>query len=101
MTQENIIIDPAVKEMMESAAIGMAAKDFINSGLGQHIVQRASEEVDEALADLAEVDPGNANAIAALQRRINHARGAITWLMEAVSTGDQAMKMLDEIENGY
>lgn len=94
----NKIIDAEVRALMDSAATGMAAKDFINSGLGQHIVQRASEEIEEALAELVEIEPDQAPAIAAIQRRVHHARGAISWLMDAITSGEHAMRTLDDLE---
>ena len=70
MTGENVIIDPLIRELMESAALGEAAKQFLGSGLGKHITQRAADEVDEALAELIDADPNDAAAILALQTRI-------------------------------
>ena len=90
----NVVIDPLIRELMESAATGEAAKLFLGSGLGKHIAQRAADEVDEALAELIEADPNDAAAIRALQTRINVARQSVVYLAEAISEGDNALQQL-------
>lgn len=96
MPQENVIIDPLVRDLMERAAIGEAAKQFLRSGLGKHLTERATQEVDEALAELVEVSPTRNDQIGELQNQIKVASKAITWLAEAISEGDNAMNQLSE-----
>lgn len=96
MSHGNAIIDPLVRELMESAATGEAAKLFLNSEFGRGITARAVEEVEEAYADFVEADPNDAKLIAYIQRRIKVPIRAITWLTEAVDAGDYAMRQLHE-----
>lgn len=96
LSVSNIVIDPHVKALMDSAATGLAAKEFISSQFGKHIVNRASIEVDDALAEFIEADPTNAKSIASIQNRIHVAQSAIQWLMEAITEGENAMRELDE-----
>lgn len=92
----NPALDPVIKQLMESAAIGEAAKTFLQSGLGSHITQRASDEADAAMSALINVDPTNAAQVAALQLRIRVATQAIAWLTEAMAEGENALRQLHE-----
>lgn len=96
MPQENVIIDPLIKDLMERAAIGEAAKQFLRSGLGKHLTERATQEVDESLAELIVVNPSRGDLVMELQNQIKVASKAITWLAEAISEGDNAMNQLEE-----
>ena len=96
MTNENVVIDPMVRQLMESAAIGEAAKMFLRSDLGQHIASRAADEVEEAIAKLVDHDPNDAKGIAALQSTINVAKQSIIYLTEAIAEGDNSMRQLHE-----
>ena len=96
MTTENLQIDATVRELMESAAIGEAAKLFLNSDLGRHVSQRSADEVEEAIALLVEIEPWDSKGIAALQARINAARQSIIYLTEAIAEGDNAMRQLHD-----
>ena len=92
----NPILDPIVNQLMEQAATGEAAKAFLQSGLGSYITQRANDEADDAMAALIEADPANPTVIASLQMKIRVATQAVTWLVEAISEGDNAMRQLHE-----
>ncbi|MFA7290902.1 MAG: hypothetical protein WC023_01515 [Rhodocyclaceae bacterium] len=92
----NHIIDPQVKALMESAAIGEAARLFLRSDMGAYLTQRAAAEADEAMSELIDADPGDAKLIAAIQQRIRVASQAIGWLVEAMSEGDNALRALEE-----
>lgn len=96
MSGENKVIEPLIRDLMEKAATGEAAKMFLQSGLGRHITERATHEVDEALEELIDADPYNAVLISAIQRRIRVASQAITWLAEAISEGDNALSQLSD-----
>ena len=89
-------MDPQIRLLLESAATGEAAKMFLRSDLGGYLIDRATEEIEDATADLIDVAPSDALAIAALQTRIKVARQAITWLSEAIQEGDNAQKQLHE-----
>ena len=97
-TGETIVIDPMIKELMESAAIGEAAKMFLQSELGGHISRRAAEEVEAATARLIEADPVDVSLVSRLQTEIKVAKQGITWLVDAMTSGEHAMKQLQQIE---
>ena len=90
------INDPTVKHLLDTAAYGEAAKLFIQSDLGKYLAERAADEVEVAMTKLLDVSPTDTEAIAALQRRANNARGAIQWLMATISAGDNALRQLEE-----
>ena len=92
----NPALDPVIKQLMESAAIGEAAKTFLQSGLGSHITQRASDEADAAMTELITVEPTNAAKVAELQARIRVAAQAVAWLTEAIAEGENALRQLHE-----
>lgn len=97
-TGETIVIDPMIKELMESAAIGEAAKMFLQSELGGHIARRAAEEVEAATARLIEADPADISLIARLQTEIKVSKQGISWLVDAMTSGDHAMKQLQQFD---
>lgn len=92
----NPILDPIIKQLMDQAATGEAAKAFLQSGLGGYITQRANDEADDAMAALIEVDAANTLAVAVLQMKIRVATQAVAWLMEAISEGENALRQLHE-----
>ena len=96
MSQANAIFDPLTRELMESAATGEAAKLFLQSDLGRHLVARASEDVDDAVEKLIDADPNDSARILALQTDIKVAKQAIVYLNDDISTGDNDMRALHD-----
>lgn len=96
MNEPNAIMDPLIRQLMESAATGEAAKMFLNSELGKHITQRAVGEIDEAIDGLVEADPFDGKAVAEMQTRIKVAKQAVMWLTDAIAEGDNALRQLHE-----
>jgi len=90
------VIDPIIKDLMESASTGEAVKMFIQSELGRSITNRAVQEIDEAMAELVEASPFNAELIDRIQNRIKIPSRAISWLTDAIAEGDNAMTRLNE-----
>lgn len=97
-TGETVVIDPMIKELMESAAIGEAAKMFLQSELGGHVARRAAEEVEAATARLIEADPADISLIARLQTEIKVSKQGISWLVDAMTSGDHAMKQIQQFD---
>ena len=72
-------------------------KEHVQDGrIVLNIASRATDEIEEAMNALIDVSPTNVEAITALQRKANNARGAIQWLMETISAGDNALRQLEE-----
>ena len=89
------VIDPILKDLMESASTGEAVKMFLQSELGRSITNRAVEEIDEAMAELVEADADNRALISSIQNRIKVPSRAISWLTDAMAEGDNAMMRLN------
>ena len=92
----NVVIDPLIRELMETAATGEAAKLFLGSDLGRYIAQRAADEIDEALARLVEAPAADCARIAELQAQIKVARQSIIYLTDAIAEGDNALRQLHD-----
>ena len=90
------ITDPIIRQLMETASFGEAAKIFLNSDMGKYIVDKATEEIDEAVAGLIDADPFDTKKITELQLKIRSAQGAITWLGESITEGNHAILQLEE-----
>jgi len=93
---DNPILDPVIRELMNTAATGEAAKLFLQSELVRHVTQRAADDIDEAIAKLCEVNPNEAQAIQALQFRINVAKQSVIYLTESMAEGENAMRQLND-----
>ena len=93
---QNAVFDPLIRELMESAATGEAAKLFLQSDLGRHLTGRAADDVDAAIEKLIDADPADSSLIMALQTEIKVAKQAIIYLTDAISTGDNAMRALND-----
>lgn len=96
MSYDNAIIDKDIKALMESAAIGEAARSFMESGLGKHIINTAAEDVDSALFDLIETDPSNQSEISRLQTEIKVARLSVAYLMNSITAGENSIRMMED-----
>lgn len=96
MSTDNVIIDPLIRQLMDSAATGEAAKLFLGSDLGRHVAQRAADEVEETLALLVDAPAADSARIAELQTQIKVARQAIVYLTEAIAEGDNALRQLHD-----
>jgi len=91
-----VILDPLMKQLMEQAAIGEAADEFMRSGLGEYLIKRATDEADSAMMELVDVDPTSPAKVAELQFRIKVATTAISWLNEAVAEGRNALRQIHD-----
>ena len=92
----NITIDSTTKALMDDAATGEAARMFLQSDLGKYIIAEATAQCDEATAELIDCVPTDSVKIAELQFSIHCAKGASTWLTDAITRGDQSLRLLYE-----
>lgn len=84
------------RELWVAAELGMDAATFMRSKLGKYILRRANEEYQDALAELADVDPTNPERIRALQSDIKRCVALEAWLREAVEAGRNAEGILEQ-----
>lgn len=83
-------------ELMSARHTGLEAEKFLNTRLGQYMVNRAKEEIETARAGLEEVSPQNKDKIQELQNDIRLARKFTNWLGHAIQEGHMAEQQLQE-----
>jgi hypothetical protein len=88
-------LDPNDPEV-QVAVFGVEVERFLDSTIGQYLTKRATETANSALEQLGTVDPTDTNKIRALQNDVRVADYVITWLSEAIVSGDVAQQKLRE-----
>lgn len=83
---------PDIDELKRVQALGEEAERFIESRLGRHMIERAEEEIANAVEVLKTVDPENIKEIRALQNKIKVGEDFQYWLAEAVQAGLNAIE---------
>ena len=93
-------LDPTSRTLVAEADLGVQAKEFLDSDLGQHFVGSAQQEIAEAQIALAKVAPWRRRRIQELQNRIWRANFLLGWLRELLLSGRAAESALEEQETG-
>lgn len=79
--------------------LGMKAKDFVNSDIGQHIIERCLEECEELREKLEDINAVHTLEGDNLLRQQIYARtAALKWLDETINQGEASFKNLDSPE---
>lgn len=84
------------REIMNAIDFGIEVEAFIRSKVGQYLIKRAEQDIDDALEAMKEVDPDNANAVRALQGQIKRAESVQYWMAEAIQEGVNNERLLLE-----
>lgn len=92
-TEEQQLLDEYQKTMRESIALGVEAKEFLNSALATHIATIAEGKVLRATDTLKNIDPTNTQGIMEQQMIIKTFEHYAQCLLELVGEGDTAYKM--------
>jgi uncharacterized protein YbjQ (UPF0145 family) len=88
--------EPAeVGELLKTVELGLDVTQFLRSPVGQYLMQKADDERADALADLVDASPADAETIRALQSTIKRADSIQYWLRDAVQAGINAEAQLD------
>jgi hypothetical protein len=85
--------------LMAEAILGRDAEEFLNTELGQFILGRCEQEIQEAQAQLSRVSPWRRNRIRQLQNEVWRAQSVKQWLGELIANGKAAEASLDEQEH--
>lgn len=80
-------------------AIGLDVQAFLNSDLGQHILDRARDEALEAMNALKQIAPTKTDEIRELQNTIYRAESFEGWLIEALDIGRVSEEQLELMES--
>lgn len=89
----------AIRDLFRTVELGLDAKQFLESSLGQYVAQRAMDEMYAATQLLAEIDPFDHKAIVQAQMSHKVAAAALSWLAQAVEAGTQAEAALTAMDN--
>lgn len=84
------------RQLWQTAELGMDVSAFKRSPVGKYLLARANEEYSDALAELAEVNPTDAEKIRALQSDIKRCVTLEAWLEEAIEAGRNAEEALQQ-----
>lgn len=89
----------AKRELFNALELGLDARQFLESKIGQYVSKRAMDEMYAATQQLAEVDPFDHKAIVQLQQANKVASAALSWLAQAIEAGTQAEATLVAMES--
>lgn len=87
-----------LNELFSTVEFGLDVEQFLRSDIGKYLVRKAAEERIDALADLVEVSPVDAEAVRVLQSIIKRADSFVFWLNDAILAGKNAEAQLDPRE---
>jgi hypothetical protein len=79
--------------------MGNQADEFLRSELGQYIIGRCSQIIDNAKNDLTKVDPDRPEEIRSLQSTIWKAGAVPGFLNELLAEGRQALKTIQSTDD--
>lgn len=91
----NQLVDKLDKQLLATVKLGLDAEAFIQSPLGEHLIDKAREEAIDAMNDLKTVEPTNSKYIQELQNKIHRAENFEAWLFEVVQSGRNAEEQLE------
>lgn len=73
----------------ELILIGDDAETFFQSRIGQYVISKSEQEIQNAMIGLTTVDPLDTKQIINLQNRIHNAEQALIWLKDAIMAARQ------------
>lgn len=83
--------DPIIR----TAVFGKQVEDFLTGDIGEYLVKRAKNEIDNAVEKLKKINPRANRSIQTLQNQIKVCESIAGWLGDAVISGQQAMKVIE------
>lgn len=86
--------DETIRQALSIVELGLDAKKFLESNVGQYIISQAQSEVDEASRKLRAVEPTSVGEIINLQIEARVAERAVLWLAEAIMRGQKTEEQL-------
>ena len=81
---------------LRAAVFGRQVEIFLESDIGQYLLQCAQIDVEKALEKLKRVNPRDVEAVQNLQNDIRVAESIVGWLSDAINSGKQATEALKE-----
>ena len=91
---------PEDQARMRTAEFGLKVVEFSNTDIGVFLLERASQEREQALQTLAEVNAADADAVRELQLIVRRCDSFRQWLESAVIDGENAETELRTASEG-
>jgi hypothetical protein len=82
--------------LVETAVFGEQVRQFLESDIGDFLVQKARQQSDSWKERLKDIDPWDEEKIIVAQMKIHVADLILVWLGEAIQEGLQARENLRE-----
>ncbi len=87
-------LDPDSPDV-RAAVLGKQVEDFLETDIGLYILGHAEAYATHAMRQLETVSPWRRNRIRDLQNQIKVSKLVISWLSEAITSGQQAAEVLE------
>lgn len=81
---------------VQTAVFGRQVEDFLSSEIGDYLVNKAKDEIVTAVEELKKADPYECEVVQSIQNRIAIAEKILSWLGDAIISGNQALQNLEE-----
>ena len=85
-------------QLQHDLHMGIEAKNFMRTNIWKYLDERITEKCISAMHGLRNCDPTDWKQVQSFQNEIKVAEASRVFLMEAISEGYNAQKMLDELE---
>lgn len=82
------------QRLEDQVAFGAQAEQFLRGPIGQYLLDRSAEQIEQAKESLAAVDPEDVRQISRLQAVIARNRDIEGWLGEIIQAGWDARNIL-------
>lgn len=87
--------DPRLQDPKWRAAVfGKQVEDFLDSDIGQYLMQMANAEANDAMQKLRKVAPWRTRKIQQLQNQIKVCDSIVNWLSLAIKQGEAAKELI-------
>lgn len=85
-------MDEDTRQWHKTIDFGMGVEAFLKSEVGQYLIKRAEDQVEESVEELKNVDPTKPDDIRRIQHDIRVAESIQYWLAEAIQAGINAQR---------
>lgn len=84
--------DPVVRD----AVFGKQVEDFLSSDIGEYLLKKAEREIESTVEKLKKANPNEPMSVQGLQNQIKVCESIVGWLGEAIRSGQQAVKAIED-----
>ena len=76
---------------------GDDAREFMNTGLGRYLQQRAEEEIIDAFNQFKIIDVSEVDKVRTIQNKLLNADRFLTWIQDCIVEGQEALKQAEQL----